>query len=248
MSAIPRPLLLGAGTLSSCTQKATSNDGALTVNASDSAYKVSETKFPAGHITMALEDKGSQVTEVCMLFSDDRIAAERENIGPKTKASLVAELKAGDYEIACKPGLKGDGIRQKVRATRKNTAAKRSPQEDTAVVSYPSDVLTQAEQSPPKAKAFTDAPQAGDIDKAKQLYTPSRIGWERTEPVAEAFGDIDPKVDVREDGLEAGQIPAADWTGWRLLEKFSAPTPIWSTSRPTSKARRRVTSCSSRSP
>ncbi|MGW6673149.1 imelysin family protein, partial [Streptomyces vinaceus] len=30
---------------------------------------------------------------------------------------------------------------------------------------------------------------------------------------------IDPKVDVREDGLEAGQDPAKDWTGWHRLEK-----------------------------
>ncbi|MYU17332.1 peptidase M75, partial [Streptomyces sp. SID8361] len=37
----------------------------------------------------------------------------------------------------------------------------------------------------------------------------------RTEPVAESFGDIDPKVDVREDGLEKGQ----KWTGWHRLEK-----------------------------
>lgn len=68
-------------------------------------------------------------------------------------------------------------------------------------------------------KVFTDAVRAGDVEAAKKAYAESRIGWERTEPVAESFGDIDPKVDVREDGLEDGQDPAKDWTGWHRLEK-----------------------------
>ena len=61
--------------------------------------------------------------------------------------------------------------------------------------------------------------KAGDIEAAKKAYANSRIGWERTEPVAESFGDIDPKVDLREDGLEEGQDLEKDWTGWHRLEK-----------------------------
>ncbi|MFD3887293.1 iron uptake system protein EfeO [Streptomyces microflavus] len=226
MSARPRRLLLGAGTaiavavtLSGCTQKATSYGSAVSVTASDSACEVSTSEFPAGHVTLALENKGSKVTEVYVLFPDDRIAAERENIGPGTKATLVTELKAGAYEIACKPGMKGDGIRQSVTLTGRNTAAPRSPEADAAVAAYRSYVMAQAEQTLPRAKAFTDAVKAGDVEQAKKLYAPSRIGWERTEPVAESFGDIDPKVDVREDGLEEGQDPKTDWTGWHRLEK-----------------------------
>ncbi|MET7614926.1 iron uptake system protein EfeO [Streptomyces seoulensis] len=226
MSARSRALLLGAGTattiavsLSGCTQKATSADGAVRVTASDSKCAVSTAEASAGHITLALENTGSKVTEVYVLFPDDRIAAERENIGPGTKASLVTELKAGDYEIACKPGMKGDGIRQKFKVNGKYAAAGRSPEADAAVAAYRSYVREQAEQTLPAAKAFTDAVKAGDIEKAKKLYATSRIGWERTEPVAESFGDIDPKVDVREDGLADGQDPKTDWTGWHRLEK-----------------------------
>lgn len=226
MSARSRHLLAGAGTvmaavvsLSGCAQKAASGDGAIKVTASDSTCEVSKDEFPAGHLALDVENTGSKVTEVYVLFPDDRIAAERENIGPGTKTSITAEIKAGDYQIACKPGMKGDGIRQKVKATGQNTAAKRSPEADAAVAGYRSYVLAQAEETLPKAKAFADAVKAGDIESAKKLYAPSRIGWERTEPVAESFGDIDPKVDVREDGLEAGQDPVKDWTGWHRLEK-----------------------------
>ncbi|MFE7618206.1 iron uptake system protein EfeO [Streptomyces sp. NPDC057496] len=189
-------------------------DGAVQVVAKDDACEVSKKELPAGHIELAVENKGSKVTEVYILFPDDRIVAERENIGPGTKANITAEIKAGSYEIACKPGMKGHGIRQKLKVTG-GTAVKRSPEMDKAVAEYRTYVQAQADETLPKAKKFTDAVAAGDIETAKKLYADSRLGWERTEPVAESFGDIDPKVDIREDGLEDGQ----KWTGWHRLEK-----------------------------
>ncbi|MEU6933601.1 iron uptake system protein EfeO [Streptomyces sp. NPDC046385] len=205
-----------------CTQKSDgkSEDGAIQVIAKDDSCEVSKKDFPAGHLKLNVENRGSKVTEVYVLYPDDRIVAERENIGPGTKASITAEIKAGDYEIACKPGMKGDGIRQKVTATGAGAAAvKRSPEMDAAVAAYRQYVQAQADATMPKVKVFTDAVRAGDVEAAKKAYAESRIGWERTEPVAESFGDIDPKVDVREDGLEAGQDVAKDWTGWHRLEK-----------------------------
>ncbi|KOG47340.1 peptidase M75 [Streptomyces virginiae] len=203
-----------------CSQKSEAGgDDAIKVAASDSACEVSKTEFPSGKVQIDVENKGSKVTEVYVLFPDARIVTERENIGPGTKASITAEIKAGDYEIVCKPGMKGDGISQKVKATGKGGGEKRSPEMDAAVAAYRAYVVAQAEETLPKAQAFADAVKAGDVEGAKKLYAASRIGWERTEPVAESFGDIDPKVDVREDGLEAGQDLEKDWTGWHRLEK-----------------------------
>ncbi|GAA2421015.1 iron uptake system protein EfeO [Streptomyces pulveraceus] len=198
-----------------CAQKSDGKgDGAVQVVAKDDSCEVSKKKLPAGHIELAVQNKGSKVTEVYVLFPDDRIVAERENIGPGTKATITAEIKAGSYEVACKPGMKGHGIRQKLEVTGAN-AAKRSPEMDKAVAEYRTYVQAQADETLPKAKKFTDAVAAGDIEAAKKIYADSRLGWERTEPVAESFGDIDPKVDIREDGLEDGQ----KWTGWHRLEK-----------------------------
>ncbi|MFF3058341.1 iron uptake system protein EfeO [Streptomyces sp. NPDC057909] len=189
-------------------------DGGVKVTAKDDSCAVSKKKLPAGHIALAVENKGSKVTEVYVLFPDDRIVAERENIGPGTKATITAEVKAGSYDVVCKPGMKGAGFRQKIEVTG-GTAVKRSPEMDEAVAGYRTYVQAQADETLPKVKVFTDAVAAGDIEAAKKAYADSRIGWERTEPVAESFGDIDPKVDVREDGLEDGQ----KWTGWHRLEK-----------------------------
>ncbi|MFD3500477.1 iron uptake system protein EfeO [Streptomyces sp. NPDC058678] len=199
-----------------CTEKGSSGSGdrVIEVTATDDKCEVSKKEFPAGHVELAIENKGSKVTEVYVLFPDDRIVTERENIGPGTKQRVTAEVKAGDYTIACKPGMKGNGIRQDVKATG-GTVAKRDPRLDKAVASYRAYVQTQADETLPLAETFAKAVKDGDMEAAKKAYAPSRIGWERTEPVAESFGDIDPKVDVRADGLEAGQ----EFTGWHRLEK-----------------------------
>ncbi|NNN37613.1 peptidase M75 family protein [Streptomyces sp. S3(2020)] len=205
--------------LTGCTEKGSeSGDRVINVTATDSKCEVSKKEFPAGHVELAIENKGSKVTEVYILFPDDRVVTERENIGPGTKQTVTAEVKAGDYTIACKPGMKGDGIRQDVKATG-GTAAKRDPRLDKAVAAYRTYVQAQADATLPLAETFAKAVKDGDIEAAKAAYAPSRIGWERTEPVAESFGDIDPKVDVREDGLEEGQDLEKDWTGWHRLER-----------------------------
>ncbi|MFJ8824928.1 iron uptake system protein EfeO [Streptomyces sp. NPDC102467] len=199
-----------------CTEKsdAKGGSGAIKVTATDDGCKVSKAEFPSGHVELAVENKGSRVTEVEILFPDDRIVSERENIGPGTKHTLTAEVKSGDYRIACIPGMKGKGHRQDVKATG-GKATKRDPRLDKAVADYRAYAQEQADETLPRVKTFTDAIRKGDLAAAKKAYAPSRIGWERTEPVAESFGDIDPKTDTRADGLEEGQ----KWTGWHRLEK-----------------------------
>lgn len=214
LSAVAAMAAAALTAVTGCTEKGDGGEGVVNVTATDDKCEVSKTEFPAGHVELAIENKGSKVTEVYILFPDDRVVTERENIGPGTKQRVTAEVKAGDYQIACKPGMKGDGIRQDVKATG-GKAVKRDPRLDKAVAAYRQYVQQQADETLPLAQTFADAVKAGDLEAAKKAYAPSRIGWERTEPVAESFGDIDPKVDVREDGLEDGQ----KWTGWHKLEK-----------------------------
>ncbi|AVH59097.1 MULTISPECIES: iron uptake system protein EfeO [Streptomyces] len=203
-----------------CTEKGSSGDGdgVITVTATDDKCEVSKTEVAAGSVELAVENKGSKVTEVYILFPDDRVVTERENIGPGTKQRVTAEVKAGDYQIACKPGMKGKGIRQDIKVTGGSTA-QRDPRLDKAVAAYREYAQTQADETLPKVETFVKAVKDGDMEAAKAAYAPSRIGWERTEPVAESFGDIDPKVDLREDGLEDGQDLEKDWTGWHRLER-----------------------------
>ncbi|MFF3633930.1 iron uptake system protein EfeO [Streptomyces sp. NPDC002250] len=202
--------------LSACTAKSDAEDGkAIEVTAADSTCDTSAKSVPAGQVTLKIENKGSKATEVEIVFPDDRIVSEKENIGPGTKYTLTAEVKAGTYEIACRPGMKGHGVRQKLTVTGGGKTDQRDPRLDKAVADYRQYAQDQADETLPRVETFVKAVKAGDVAAAKKAYPLSRLGWERTEPVAESFGDIDPKVDVREDGLEEGQ----KWTGWHRLEK-----------------------------
>ncbi|MEU8933296.1 iron uptake system protein EfeO [Streptomyces sp. NPDC048409] len=202
--------------LSACTAKSDAKgDDAIQVTAADAKCDTSLKSVPAGRVTLAIENKGSKATEVEILFPDDRIVSEKENIGPGTKYTLTAEVKAGSYEIACRPGMKGHGVRQKLTVTGSGTVAKRNPTLDKAVADYREWAQGEADATIPKVETFVNAIKAGDLTAAKNAYAPSRVGWESTEPIAESFGDIDPKTDTRVNDLEKGQ----KWTGWHALEK-----------------------------
>ncbi|MEV7182176.1 iron uptake system protein EfeO [Kitasatospora sp. NPDC093679] len=210
-------IAVAGAALAGCSKKddAASAD-AVKVTASDSACEVAKTSFPAGAVELSVQNKGSKSTEVYVYAAGDKIVTERENIGPGTTVSIHAEIKAGEYEIACKPGMTGDGIRQKITVTGGAApAAKADPRLAAAVEAYRTYAQEQADATIPVVTQFAEAVKAGDAEKAKSLFAASRVGWERTEPIAESFGDIDPKTDTREDGLEAGQ----QWTGWHKLEK-----------------------------
>ncbi|EDY43835.1 iron uptake system protein EfeO [Streptomyces sp. SPB074] len=224
MRPLRRPVLavltgaLALGGLTACTEKSDAKageDGAIGVTAADTTCDTTAKTAKAGKVTLAIANKGTRATEVEIVLPDGRIVSEKENIGPGVKYTLTAEVKAGSYEIACRPGMVGHGVRQKLTVSGKESGAKRDPRLDAAVSAYRDYAQDQADRTLPKVKVFTDAIRAGDLDAAKKAYAPSRIGWERTEPVAESFGDIDPKTDTRADGLEKGQ----KWTGWHRLEK-----------------------------
>ncbi|MBX4379022.1 PbrT family lead (Pb2+) uptake porter, partial [Mycobacterium tuberculosis] len=70
---------------------------------------------------------------------------------------------------------------------------------------YSAYVKDQTEQLLTGTEDFAKAYKAGDDDKARELYPKVRTNWERIEPVAESFGDLDPKRDLREADLEDGQ-------------------------------------------
>ncbi len=104
-----------AGCLGAC-GKDTSATAAATysVRADDTSCDVEQQRFAAGEVTFAVENTGSQETEVYVYgkqgASFTAVVAEAENIGPGTSRNLTADLDPGDYRLTCKPGMVGDGI------------------------------------------------------------------------------------------------------------------------------------------
>lgn len=109
------PCCLLAFALAACSNGAGS--AAVAITATDSACTVAKTDLTAGRTTFRVKNDGKDVTEVYVYAPGDKVVTEKENIGPGTSATFTANLSAGHYQVACKPGQKGDGIRTDVHVT-----------------------------------------------------------------------------------------------------------------------------------
>ncbi len=85
-----------------------------------------------------------------------------------------------------------------------------------AVASYRAYVLAETATLRKQNKLFTDAVRAADVAEAKAQYAPSRVSWERIEPIAGLVEQIDGAVDARVDDFASVDDPK--WTGWHKLE------------------------------
>ncbi len=205
--------------LAACSSTTDSGE-AIAVSSTDEACEIAATQAPSGVVQFAVTNNGSQVTEFYVLGADGlQIMAEVENVGPGLTRQLVAQLPPGTFTLACKPGMVGDGIRSRFTVTDSGNAAIANA-DDAAVIAdatknYAAYVRDQTDQLLVDTQKFADAYIAGNDELARSLYASTRMHWERIEPVAESFGDLDPILDAR----EADLAPGDTWTGWHKIEK-----------------------------
>lgn len=64
---------------------------------------------------------------------------------------------------------------------------------------------------------FVAAVNAGDVEKAKALFAPTRINYEAVEPIAELFSDLDVSIDSRADDYEKAEADPA-FPGFHRIE------------------------------
>ncbi|MBC9819950.1 iron uptake system protein EfeO [Terrabacter sp. MAHUQ-38] len=221
--ATPLALTLVAGLgLAACTDKAdptgssTAAGGPITVTATDTTCQLSATTAKAGTVTFQVTNAGSKVNEFYLYAEGDRIVSEVENITPGLKRELKVEItEPGTFSTACKPGMVGDGIRGTFTVTGTAVAGSADQKVAKAIADYKAFVASETDELVEGTEAFVAAVKAGDVAKAKSLYAQARHPWEAIEPVAESFGDLDPRIDGREDVVEEGM----KFTGYHRLEK-----------------------------
>ena len=203
----------GGGDSSTASSSGTGDD--IAVAASDDACDVATSDLDAGVHQFTVTNTGSKVTEFYVYADGDRVMGEVENIAPGVARELRVELPAGDYETACKPGMVGDGIRTALTVSGETTTLSEDQTLAQAGTDYQRYVQSQTGALLEQTTAFVGAVKAGDIDGAKALYPVARTYWERIEPVAESFGDLDPVID----GREGDQAEGEDFTGYHRIEK-----------------------------
>jgi iron uptake system component EfeO len=167
-------------------------------------------KAPAGPITFEVENAGtSKVTEL-EVMDGDTILGEVENLSEGFDGSFSLTLEQGEYTLYC-PG--GEDERGTLTISGElNTES--SPQVEDAISQYRDYLEKNTAALVSATEPFVAAVEAGDVEKAKALYAPARIPYEKIEPVAESFGDLDPRIDAREN-----DVPKSEWSGFHVIEK-----------------------------
>jgi iron uptake system component EfeO len=133
------------------------------------------------------------------------------------------KLKLSIFLLACTIVFTGCGSNAAEKNEPAKTEAVGNKAAETAVTkedwapileSYRQFTIEQADTFILETEKFVNAVKGGDIETAKKLYAPTRMYYERIEPIAEALGDLDPNIDARENDVEE-----KDWRGFHRLEQ-----------------------------
>lgn len=91
---------------------------------------------------------------------------------------------------------------------------------DKATADYKSFVQGQIDQLLTDTEKFAGVLKEGKLDEAKKMYPLIRMSYERSEPIAESFGESDVKIDFRlADYLDENKTEEG-WSGFHRIEKI----------------------------
>jgi iron uptake system component EfeO len=164
----------------------------------------------AGPINFKVENGGTAAVTEMEVLEEETLLGERENITEGLSGSFALTLEEGEYTIQCNGGTEEDGT-LKVTGELEQGA---NPLLEKQTAGYREYLEKNTKELTANTKPFVAAVIAGNIAKAKQLYPVPRVNYERIEPVAETFGDLDPRIDAREN-----DVPKTEFGGFHRIEK-----------------------------
>jgi iron uptake system component EfeO len=183
---------------------------------SDKGCEPEELTVAAGKITFKIRNQSARVVE-WEILNGVTVVDERENILPGFVQSLTAELDAGVYQMTC--GLLSNP-KGRLTVTAANTATAEPSALDLVgpLAEYKVYVMGEINDLVERTKRFVQAVKADRLEEAQKLYAPSRQPYERIEPVAELFADLDKSIDARADDFEKKEADPA-FVGFHRIEK-----------------------------
>ncbi|MDX6720133.1 MAG: iron uptake system component EfeO [Solirubrobacteraceae bacterium] len=179
----------------------------------DAGCEPATLKLDAGPTTFVVTNAGTSRVSEFEVLDGPKIIGEKENVAAGLSGDFTLTLQPGSYTIACPGGesaatgeliVGGDAVAQSSDARLKS-----------AVTGYASFVKAQAAQLRTRVRSFAAAVKTGDVAEAKSLFASAREPYERIEPVAESFGDLDPQIDARVNDVAKGER----WTGFHRIEQ-----------------------------
>jgi iron uptake system component EfeO len=183
----------------------------LSYKLTDAGCDPPQASAPAGPITFDVTNDGAAGVTELEVMEGDTILGERENLSDGLSGDFTVTLDAGTYTVYC-PG--GDSAERGTLTVTGQSKANQSKEAAAAVDRYRRYIQDQTALLVKDTVPFVQAVESGDVEQAKSLYTDARLPYERVEPVAESFGNLDPVIDAR-----AGDVQAAKWSGFHPIEK-----------------------------
>lgn len=189
--------------------------GPVAITVTDKGCVPASLAVPAGKTIFRVKNESHRALE-WEILKGASVVAERENILPGFTQPLTATLMPGDYQMTCGLLSNPKGILKVSGATQ---AAIATPEELVApIAQYKAYVIAETDALVTATAVFTAAVKAGRLEEAQRLYAPARIHYERIEPIAELFDDLDKAMDARVDDFEKKEADPT-WTGFHRLEK-----------------------------
>lgn len=186
------------------------------ISITDKGCEPNDITVKAGEEIFSLTNTSKKAVE-WEILDGVQVVFERENILPGFKLDLKPKLKEGRYDMTCGLLSNPKGKLTVTAGAAAFEAAKVDPALTKATEAYRDYVKAEADALLKVATAFVTAVKEGKLEEAQRLFGPSRVHYERIEPVAELFGDLDPAIDARADDFEKKEQDPT-WTGFHRIE------------------------------
>ena len=191
-------------------------DGTVNIAVNDAQCEPMELTVPSGKTTFNIVNNSTRKLE-WEILEGVMVVDERENIAPGLTDKMTVTLLPGEYAMTC--GLLTNP-RGKLIVTDSGFQAPENLADMSKLAQPLADykvyVQGEAKVLVEKTDAFVAAVKAGEIDKAKAMFADTRVHYERIEPIAELFGELDPSIDAREDDFKSVTDP--EFTGFHRIE------------------------------
>ena len=211
---VAAPIVLIAGTLGEEAGTSAASTGAhrtVSVALTDAGCQPASLRLAAGPTTFAVTNKGTSKVTEAEVVQGDRALAEAENVTSGLTGRFSLTLQPGRYELRC-PGGANENASLVVTGKRSDVAL--DPALQRGVDGYRAYLERETATLVTGVESLRRALRSGDLAAARRAYAAARVPYERVEPVAESFGDLDPRIDAR-----ANDVPRSQWTGFHPIER-----------------------------
>jgi len=176
-----------------------------------------KTSFPAGGITVKINNKDANAVSEVEILDGVRILGEKEGVVAGLNGEFAVTVDAGEYTLYC-PGATPE------KTTLTVTGEAAQGDEDIAALlkdgttAYAAYVEDQTGYLVEATEKLNTALKGSDLKAAQDAYKVARPFYEKIEPVAESFTvgeeNLDADIDARD-----GDVPAGEWRGFHKIEK-----------------------------